>query len=136
MPNDSEDRASKLALVLSGGARPCILAVDDDVLIAMSTIELLQDMGCDVIEANSGEQAIQILRGDTPVDLLLTDYSMPGMNGVELAEAALEVRPELPILVATGYSELPSGGALKLPCLGKPYRESELADAIGRLLNR
>jgi nitrogen-specific signal transduction histidine kinase len=82
-----------------------ILVVDDDALIAMSTVDMLEDLGHDVIEANSGDHALEILRDDRPVDLLVTDYSMPRMNGVQLAAAAREVRPELTILLATGYAE-------------------------------
>jgi CheY-like chemotaxis protein/two-component sensor histidine kinase len=111
-----------------------VLVVDDDALIAMSTVAMLEDLGHDVIEANSGDRALEILRDDRPVDLLVTDYSMPRMNGAQLAAAAREIRPELPILLATGYAELPAGSALGLPRIGKPYQQDQLAAEIVKVL--
>jgi CheY-like chemotaxis protein len=113
-----------------------ILVVDDDALIAMSTVDMLQDLGHDVIEANSGDRALEILRDDRPVDLLVTDYSMPRMNGAQLAAAAREIRPELPILLATGYADLPAGSAIGLPRIGKPYQQDQLAAEIMKVLKQ
>jgi PAS domain S-box-containing protein len=111
-----------------------VLVVDDDALIAMSTVDMLEDLGHDVIQANSGDRALEILRDDRSVDLLVTDYSMPRMNGVQLAAAAREIRPELPILLATGYAELPAGSALGLPRIGKPYQQDQLEAEIVKTL--
>jgi PAS domain S-box-containing protein len=111
-----------------------VLVVDDDALIAMSTVAMLEDLGHDVIEANSGDRALEILRDNRTVDLLVTDYSMPRMNGAQLAAAAREIRPELPILLATGYAELPAGSAIGLPRIGKPYQQDQLAAEIVKLL--
>ncbi|WAJ28257.1 PAS domain-containing sensor histidine kinase [Antarcticirhabdus aurantiaca] len=116
--------------------RARILAVDDDMLIAMSTLDMLEDLGHEVVEANSGPQALEILRSDGPFDLMITDFSMPRMNGAELAEAALALCPGMPILLATGYAELPSGARLELPRLGKPYSQDQLAAEIRKLLAR
>jgi PAS domain S-box-containing protein len=107
-----------------------ILVVDDDQLIATSTSYLLQDLGHDVIEANSGEAALEILRSGRAVDVLLTDYSMPRMTGVELAAAARALRPALPVILATGYAELPEGAEADLPRLRKPYQQSQLLAEI------
>jgi CheY-like chemotaxis protein len=87
-----------------------------------------------VIETNSGEDALEILRHPRPIDLMITDYAMPKMTGAQLAEAARELRPRLPILLATGYAELPAGSALDLPRLGKPYQQAQLAAEVGKLL--
>jgi CheY-like chemotaxis protein len=111
-----------------------VLVVDDDALIAMSTVDMLDDLGHDVIEANSADRALEILRGDQHVDLLITDYAMPRMNGAQLATAAREIRPELPILLATGYAKLPAGSALGLSRIDKPYQQNRLAAEIGKLL--
>ncbi len=112
-----------------------VLVVDDDALIAMSTVAMLEDLGHHVIEANSGTHALQILRDGAAVDLLITDYAMPGMTGGQLAEAARELRPDLPILLATGYAELPSASAgIDLPRLAKPYHQDRLAAEIRRVL--
>jgi CheY-like chemotaxis protein/two-component sensor histidine kinase len=113
-----------------------ILVVDDDALIAMSTVDMLEDLGHDVIETNSGASALDILRDGRAVDLLITDYSMPRMNGAQLAAAAREIRPRLPVLLATGYAELPAGSGVDLPRIGKPYQQDQLAAEITKVLNR
>ena len=111
-----------------------ILFVDDDPLIAMSTTEMLEDLGHHVIGASSGLHALDILRSEQPLDLMVTDHVMPGMTGVELAAASREVRPSLPILLATGYAEIPEGAQLDLPRLAKPYHQDQLRDRLDQLL--
>jgi signal transduction histidine kinase/DNA-binding response OmpR family regulator len=111
-----------------------ILFVDDDPLIAMSTTEMLEDLGHRVIGANSGQRALDILKSEQPLDLMVTDHMMPGMTGLELAAASREVRPSLPVLLATGYAELPEGTQLDLPRLAKPYHQDQLRDQLDQLL--
>jgi signal transduction histidine kinase len=111
-----------------------ILFVDDDPLIAMSTTEMLEDLGHRVIGANSGLHALDILKSEQQIDLMMTDHVMPGMTGIELAAASRQVRPSLPILLATGYAELPEGAQLDLPRLAKPYHQDELRDRLEQLL--
>jgi PAS domain S-box-containing protein len=114
--------------------RARILLVDDDVLIAMSTTDMLEDLGHEVIEANSGHSALEVLKKGDGVDLIITDFSMPGMNGAQLAEEVQRLKPGLPILLATGYAEMPKGTTIDLPRLGKPYSQVDLAREISRLL--
>ncbi|MDQ7247693.1 response regulator [Dongia sedimenti] len=116
------------------GSRAIILVVDDDPLIAMSTVEMLEDLGHQAIEANSGAQALEILKDGQAIDLMLTDQAMPGMTGLELAEIARKERPKMPILLATGYADLPAS-QIKLPRLSKPYLQTELQEEINRLLD-
>ncbi|WP_420851134.1 ATP-binding protein [Rhizobium quercicola] len=111
-----------------------ILMVDDDALIAMSTVDMLEDLGHSVVEANSGRQALGVLEGGDAFDLMITDFSMPGMNGAELARQALALRPDLRILIATGYAELPAGTELNIPRLGKPYSQDQLATEIAKIV--
>jgi len=111
-----------------------ILFVDDDPLIALSTTEMLEDLGHRVIGASSGRHALDILKSEQPLDLMMTDHVMPGMTGLELAAASREVRPALPILLATGYAELPEGAQLDLPRLAKPYHQDQLRDRLDQLL--
>jgi PAS domain S-box-containing protein len=112
-----------------------ILFVDDDPLIAMSTTEMLEDLGHRVIGASSGPHALDIIRSGQPIDLMMTDHVMPGMTGIELAAASRQVRPSLPILLATGYAELPEGAQLDLPRLAKPYHQDQLRDRLDQLLS-
>jgi signal transduction histidine kinase/CheY-like chemotaxis protein len=113
-----------------------ILFVDDDPLIAMSTTEMLEDLGHRVIGVSSGLHALDIIRSAQPIDLMLTDHVMPGMTGIELAVAARQLRPSLPILLATGYAELPEGAQLDLPRLTKPYHQDQLRDRLDQLLGQ
>ncbi len=114
--------------------RATLLLVEDDFLIGLSTTSLLEDLGHAVIQASSGASALQVLRSEKPVDLMITDYAMPGMTGIQLAEAARKLRPNLPILLATGYADLPSPSGLDLPRLSKPYQQTQLAEHIGVLI--
>ena len=111
-----------------------VLVVDDDALIAMSTVNMLEDLGFEVIEAHSGDRALEIIENRRAIDLLITDYSMPRMNGAQLAHAVKEVRPELPILLTTCYAELPPHSGVDLPRIGKPYQQHQLAAEINKLL--
>ena len=112
-----------------------ILVVDDDALINMNAVDMLEQLGHCALEAYSGKEALAILATDRPIDLMITDYAMPGMNGVDLAHEARRLRPALPILLATGYSELPSGAPVDLPRLAKPYQQVDLANQLLLLLN-
>ena len=114
-----------------------ILFVDDDPLIAMSTTEMLEDLGHRVIGANSGLHALDILKSEQTIDLMMTDHVMPGMTGIELAAASREVRPTLPVLLATGYAELPEGAAARSAAAGKalsPGPVARPARSIARLI--
>ena len=114
--------------------RLTLLLVDDDFLISLSTAALLEDLGHDVIKASSGPAALDVLNSGKSIDLLITDYAMPGMTGVQLAEAARKLKPDLPILLATGYADLPVRAKVELPRLSKPYQQKQLAERITALL--
>jgi len=112
-----------------------VLMVDDDALIAMSSVDMLEDLGHVVTDAYSGAAALALLEAGHEFDLMITDFSMPGMNGAELGRAARKLHPKLPILVASGYAELPPGSGIDLPRLGKPYSQSQLATEIAKLFS-
>ncbi|RDU96333.1 ATP-binding protein [Trinickia dinghuensis] len=115
-------------------ARATILLVDDDALISTSTAYLLEDLGHEVIEANSGADALDILESGRKVDILITDYAMPKMTGTQLASAARALRPGLPIIIATGYADLPAGNSTDFPRLRKPYQQQQLLAEIAKAL--
>ncbi len=106
-----------------------ILVVDDDALILLNTVTLLQDMGHEVLQAPSGEAAMAVLETND-VDLMITDFAMPGMNGALLVEKARATRPDLRAIIASGYADLPENQTLEVPRLSKPYSEAQLAKAI------
>ena len=111
-----------------------ILVVEDDPLIAMSTVDMLEDLGHTVVEANSGKRALEILEGGRSVDMMMTDQAMPGMTGMELAKLVRRKHPSMPVLLVTGYADLPASQRSVLPRLSKPYRQSQLKAEIERLL--
>jgi CheY-like chemotaxis protein len=111
-----------------------ILVVDDDALIAMSTAAMIEDLGHLPLEAYSGDEAIRVLSSDAKVDLMITDFSMPKMNGAELARRAAAIRPGLAILLASGYAELPPGSKVDLPRISKPFRQEQLQSEISKLI--
>jgi len=116
--------------------RATILVVDDDVLIATSTHALLEDLGHTVAEAHSGPVALGLISGGLSPDLVITDYAMPGMTGVQLAHGIRALLPGVPILLATGYADLRTDAPIDLPRLAKPYTQNQLAAEIKRLLER
>ena len=112
-------------------ARPLtVLAVDDDRLVLMNTVALLEDLGHTVFEAHSGDEALVIFGREPVIDLIITDQAMPRMTGVQLAQAALAVRPDVSIILATGYGELPAGASPTLSKLPKPFSQADLARAL------
>jgi CheY-like chemotaxis protein len=121
--------ASDLKSEISTRIRPLVVvAVDDDSLVLMNTASMLEDLGHKVFEASSGREALDILRREKTIDLVISDQAMPYMTGLQLAEAIKIEWPRLPIILATGYSELPSGA--DLPKLAKPFLQHDLAKAI------
>ncbi len=120
----------------SAGPALQILVVDDDALIAMSTAHMLEDLGHAVVDCNSGEDALAYLRRGSHVDLMITDYAMPQMTGLELARAARDIRPDLPMLLASGFADMPEGDVLDLPRIAKPYMQAQLRAAISSVLSK
>ena len=109
-----------------------ILIVDDDPLVRLGTVEMLEDLGHYVVEANSGSVAIEILNQDASINLIITDHSMPEMTGVELIKFVRTKLPNIAIILASGYAEIPGGvvDSLRVSRLAKPFRQEELALAI------
>ena len=108
-----------------------ILVVDDEPLVRLGTAEMLRDEGYEVEEADSAEAALALGPFDR-FDCVVTDYLMPGLNGVELARRLQATRPVLPILLLSGYADLEAFSAL--PYLSKPCFGDELTRAIGALM--
>jgi PAS domain S-box-containing protein len=103
-----------------------ILVVDDDFLVAMNTSAMLEDLGHRVVEVHSGTQALEALDRASDLDLMITDQAMPQMTGLELIEQARKKRPELKVVLATGYAELPAGADQSIPRLSKPFFQGDL----------
>ena len=114
-----------------------ILLVDDDPLVTEGTVEMLEYLGHSVTIAASGAEALTVMHSDAHFDLVITDYAMPGMTGLVLAEHIRKLKPEIPIILATGYAETPAGDhGVQTIRLGKPYRLEKLASLLNGLLSR
>lgn len=114
-----------------------VLVVEDEILVRVGLSEELQDAGYHVLEAPDGVSALAALNGTERIDLMFTDIRMPGgIDGWDLAERARALRPDLPVIYATGYS----GEDLRLVpgarFFKKPYRVGEVLAAIGELCVR
>jgi CheY-like chemotaxis protein len=115
--------------------RLTILAVDDDILVSMGTVGLLEDLGHEVIEVHSGKDALAAMNSRSDIDLLITDHAMPRMTGVELAQQVRAMRPDMPIILATGYAEMPEGGTECITVrLEKPFSDAALARLLSEVI--
>jgi CheY-like chemotaxis protein len=117
------------------GAR--VLVIEDEAGVRAVISEALHDLGCTVLEADDGMAGWQIVQSDAPLDLLITDVGLPGMNGRQVADAARAARPALPVLIITGYAgaaladlSLPEGMRL----LRKPFALEALEPIVVELL--
>nr|AAP76494.1 Uvs009 [uncultured bacterium] len=108
----------------------CVLVVDDDSLVLTSTSLLLEDLGHRVFSAVSGDKALELFESEPSIDLVITDMAMPRMNGAQLAHSIRTMRPEVPIILATGYAERLEGFAANLPRLSKPFTQLNLVEII------
>ena len=111
-----------------------VLAVDDDALVLTNTVAMLEELGHEGIGASSGKGALEILRRHGTIDLVITDYAMPHMTGLQLAHAITAEWPDLPVVIATGFAEMGSEIQTPLPRLAKPFTEAELAREIENIV--
>ena len=109
-----------------------VLLVDDEDLVRAGTAEMLRALGHTVTEATGALDALRRLEAGAAIEVVVTDYMMPHMDGAELAHRIAERHPGMPVLVITGYA----GGALDagLPVLAKPFRQADLAQALQDLI--
>lgn len=111
-----------------------VLVAEDEAMIRLVLAEEFEGAGCAVTEAGNGAAALELLRSDAAFDLLVTDIRMPELDGWTLAEQARALRPELPVLYVTGWSDVDPRPVAGGEVLGKPFRTAELIPAAARLL--
>ncbi|MHA3738825.1 PAS domain S-box protein [Pseudomonas sp. Eth.TT006] len=109
-----------------------VLVVDDDSLVLTSTTLLLEDLGHRVLSATSGARALELFDQGEHIDLMITDMAMPKMSGAQLAHAVRLLKPDLPVILATGYAERLEGFAAQLPRLAKPFTQLNLVEIIAQ----
>lgn len=124
-----------------GSARPVeiaagtghVLVVDDDASVAASTAAMLEAIGYRVTEVHDGHSALARLRDQQPIDMVVTDYAMPGLNGLDLARQIGRERPGLPVLLVTGFADHMGRETFTVPKLAKPFTIEQLSGALAAL---
>ena len=110
--------------------RLIVLVVDDDPLVLTNLAAMLDDLGHRVFEAGSAREALTILRHESGIELVITDQAMPHMTGLQLIEEIRNNWPGLPVILATGFAELPPDTGLRQITLAKPFRQHDFAHAV------
>jgi two-component system, cell cycle response regulator CpdR len=111
-----------LKLHLEPGMGRRVIVVDDDPLVLELTVAMLEELGCDVLQAHSGNDALEKIADDPSIEILIADINMPGLSGTELAERARSFRDELPVILLSGRESDSHG----YPLIRKPVLRSDL----------
>jgi len=111
-----------------------IVVVEDESLILMVVVDLLEELGHEVVDFVNAETALNYIGKGNQFDILMTDMNLPKMSGRELAEQLRELTPDLPVIFATGYV-IGRDDRLSAPfsCVSKPYWSDNLKTAIGEV---
>ncbi|MGE8148404.1 response regulator [Pseudomonas frederiksbergensis] len=125
---------------MSEDAQDVVLIVEDEPAILMVLSHYLADQGYRVLQAENGEQAFEILASKPHLDMMITDYRLPGgITGVQIAEPAVKLRPELKVIFISGYPqeirETESPITLKAPILEKPFDLDRLQELMQEMLS-
>ena len=135
----SEVSQPKQEIVADRGSETILVVEDHDGLREYST-SVLRELGYSVLEARSGEEALELLKTRQDIQLLFTDVVLPGLNGRQLADEALRVRPDLKVLFTTGYTRnaIVHNGRLDqgVDLISKPFTFAALAAKVREVLDR
>ena len=112
--------------------RIAVLVVEDVPQVRATAVRIMEDLGCEVFDAYNGQQALKLLQAHPEIEVLFADVRMPGMSGTELAEAAQRLRPDLRIVLTSGYVG-PQDVPAHIPFVPKPWRVDALAEVVTHL---
>jgi PAS domain S-box-containing protein len=136
-PQSAEDPGTDIGRRSVAGGK-IVLVVEDDAAVRMLVTEVVGELGLQAVVAEDAPQALPMLNSDQPIDLLVTDVGLPGMNGRQLADAARQLRPGLKVLFITGYVESAAERADFLTegmsMLTKPFAMQALAEKLRDLI--
>lgn len=107
-----------------------VLVVDDDPLLNLGMVFMLRDMGYAPVAVQDPKRVLPMVHTVPRLSLLITDYQMPGMTGVELAREVTDARPGVHVLIVTGNQDVPDELAPGWQMLTKPFTPQELARAL------
>ena len=116
--------------------RPILLLAEDEAMLRLLVTEMLEGAGFQVFEAADGVEGLELLRSHPEISLLVSDIKMPRMDGYALAEAGLALKPDLKILLMTGYAHAPPPALLKqaeVQILHKPFKLERLCTLAAEL---
>lgn len=133
----SPETAAEGEAANNGGSGETVLIVEDDAMVRKYVASQVDRLGYRTIVVPNGQSALDVLRGNAPVDLLFTDIAMDGgMDGIELARQTRLVRPDLPVLFTSGHAERHTErlAAFEAMLLRKPYRRKDLAESLRKAL--
>lgn len=108
-----------------------VLVVDDEVLVRFATADTLRDAGYEVAEASSGTEAKKLLKEGLKPNILVTDQLMPDVKGSDLAHELTSANPNMAVLIATGYADLPD---VPYPLISKPFTSAQLIESVRKLV--
>lgn len=120
------------------GVGEVVLVVEDEAVVRSLIVEVLGELGYQTLEARNAQEAMPFLENPQRIDLMISDVGLPGMNGRQLADLAQANRPELKVLLATGYAEgsnVEGYLAANMEIITKPFAIDALANKISEMLN-
>ena len=120
------------------GVGEVVLVVEDEAVVRSLIVEVLGELGYQTLEAGNAQEAMPFLENPQRIDLMISDVGLPGMNGRQLADLAQANRPELKVLLATGYAEgsnVEGYLAANMEIITKPFAIDALANKISEMLN-
>src|SRR5215211_2365116 len=109
-----------------------VLVVEDVPQVRATAVRIMQALGCTVFDAYNGHHALKLLQAHPEIEVLFTDVRMPGMSGTELAEAAQRLRPDLRIVLTSGYVG-PKDVPAHIPFIPKPWRAQDIAEVVTKV---
>ncbi len=130
-----EHRSEERSELSYEAAAQNILIVDDDPLVLVGMEAMIQDLGHTAIVRQSGREVLEALSSGLAVDIVITDYTMPVMSGLELAQTVHQQYPHIPIVLATGYADAPTDVEPITARLSKPCTQEDIAGAIHAAIN-
>ena len=137
-PGDGAIAAPAPAAAAPSG-RETVLVVEDNIEVRRVALRIMNELGYRTIEAETADQALELLEGGARADVLFTDIVMPGkLNGYDLAKLALQRNPRLKVLFTSGYSEVflrQGANGVRAEMISKPYRKQELAQRLRAALD-
>lgn len=114
--------------------KPALVLAEDEAMLRLLAVEMLQEAGFEVFEAADGMEGLELLKSHPEVSLLVSDIKMPRMDGYALAEAGLCLKPDLKVLLMTGYAHEPPPALLRqVRVLHKPFNLEQLCALAAEL---